>query len=231
MVRVLTWTLWHTKDDILKKLSTVFWLFWKIQYKLLCWTLFKGYEISWHFQNGQQFKKFFKISSFVFSSQTIWGSIILLKLELEVVWKFWTIFYQDTSKFLNVTGFEGPNSSCSLNEGQAAISRLVWTQRGASLINHCMPQPFPLKATDHCYGASGRLLMGLGCKLIGHRKAQNIQWCSAFIPNWTGPCCRAKRWLISTLKPAWTVNSTVRRLRGGGGGGSSWASETTSFWL
>ncbi len=97
------------------------------------------------------------------------------------------------------------------------ISRLVWTQRGASLINHCMPQPFPLKATDHCYGASGRLLMGLGCKLIGHRKAQNIQWCSAFIPNWTGPCCRAKRWLISTLKPAWTVNSTVRRLRGGGG--------------
>ncbi len=96
------------------------------------------------------------------------------------------------------------------------ISRLVWTQRGASLINLCMPQPFPLKATDHCYGASGRLLMGLGCKLIGHRKAQNIQWCSAFIPNWTGPCCRAKRWLISTLKPAWTVNSTVRRLRGGG---------------
>ncbi len=24
MVRVLTWTLWNTKDDILKKLSTVF---------------------------------------------------------------------------------------------------------------------------------------------------------------------------------------------------------------
>lgn len=62
-----------------------------------------------------------------------------------------------------------------------------------------MPQPFPLKATDHCYGASGRLLMGPGCKLIGHRKAQNIQWCSAFITSWSGPCCRAKRWLISTL--------------------------------
>lgn len=77
-----------------------------------------------------------------------------------------------------------------------------------------MPQPFPLKATDHCYGASGRLLMGLGCKLIGHRKAQNIQWCSAFIPSWTGPCWRAKRWLISTLKLAWTVVSTVRRVRG-----------------
>lgn len=57
--------------------------------------------------------------------------------------------------------------------------------------------------------------MGLGCKLIGHRKAQNIQWCSAFIPNWTGPCCRAKRWLISTLKLAWTVVSTVKRIRGG----------------
>lgn len=126
----------------------------------------------------------------------------------------WTIFYRDTSKFFSLTVFEGPDWMKSKQQ----IFRLVWTQRGASLITthiiDCVPQPFPLKATDHCYGASGRLLMGLGCKLIGHRKAQNIQWCSAFIPSWTGPCCRAKRWLISTLKLAWTVVSTVRRVRG-----------------
>ncbi len=96
------------------------------------------------------------------------------------------------------------------------ISRLVWTQRGASLITTHRLYATALPSQSHrpLLWCIWQTAYWPGCKLIGHRKAQNIQWCSAFILSWTGPCCRAKRWLISTLKPAWTVVSTVRRVRG-----------------